>query len=112
VFTFGSRLRRHRVEAPQPIIGHDPDLNGGGYARARDGGVFTFGSAFRGSRQHARRRSSGSAGTSTESYWLTARQSRSTFGGGAGGAYKKLGSLRGLIQIRRAGKAAALAAAR
>ena len=81
--------------------------NGGGYLLVgSDGGVFTFGNArFRGSTgsRHVSSPIIGAAGTSTgNGYWLATRDGRVYNFGDAvakGGAYKKLGSLRQIIQI-------------
>ena len=90
-----------------PIIGMTATPNGGGYLLiGRDGGVFTFGNArFRGSTgsMHVSSPIIGAAGTSTgNGYWLATRDGRVYNFGDAraqGGAYKKLGSLRQIVQI-------------
>jgi lipoprotein-anchoring transpeptidase ErfK/SrfK len=110
VFTFGS-ARFHgstgSMRLNAPIIGMTATPNGGGYLLVgSDGGVFTFGNArFRGSTgsMHVSSPIIGAAGTSTgNGYWLATRDGRVYNFGDAvaqGGVYKKLGSLRQVIQI-------------
>jgi lipoprotein-anchoring transpeptidase ErfK/SrfK len=110
VFTFGSARFHGSTGAKHlnaPIIGMTATPNGGGYLLVgSDGGVFTFGNArFRGSTggMHVSSPIVGAAGTSTgNGYWLATRDGRVFNFGDAkaqGGAYKKLGALRQVMQI-------------